>query len=515
MKWKAGVMHMNKNYALYLFKRWKPGWLFYAVMYVMIPAACILLDGSNYYLNQGEAVRDSLHTAFAVSAGIAIVSCFILPVFMFSYLHRKRSEDLFLCLPISRAQQIRTEFFIMYAAVMGGFIASALVSLLCGIFTYPGLIHAAGQMAALTAHMALFTGVMLLFNSLLYMTANNILDGVVMLGAYTLLPFIMQFVVKVFLQDVTVGSAQFYSSTFFERWLSPLYLGTANANILIDPDMIGISDINAWSWISEAVLLAYGILAFILNQRQLVRRKAERAEQLSDSPLAYPFVIHIMLFLGLLLISSSYHQEGFTASFIFVLVMLCLYAAGSFIYRRRIIIRPRLFIIFAILCLLTGALSEIGWKTKGFGLIYPVNLSADSDVEINYDAYMSKKDLGDASAPDEYVSVYFDAVMTYDQWQNNKDFQDIFNRHMEESITALYQEKTAYFSSSALAIYNTSTVADGSTRMTNYHRYPLPEDHMLTLDELMTVSQFTKVNIATDDGENTYTLQAYLQKEGK
>ena len=80
MKWKAGVMHMNKNYALYLFKRWKPGWLFYAVMYVMIPAACILLDGSNYYLNQGEAVRDSLHTAFGVSAGIAIVSCFILPV---------------------------------------------------------------------------------------------------------------------------------------------------------------------------------------------------------------------------------------------------------------------------------------------------------------------------------------------------------------------------------------------------------------------------------------------------
>ena len=128
---------------------------------------------------------------------------------------------------------------------------------------------------------------------------------------------------------------------------------------------------------------------------------------------------------------------------------------------------------------------------------------------------MSKQDLGDTSAPDEYVSVYFDAVMTYDQWQNNKDFQDIFNRHMEESITALYQEKTAYFSSSALAIYNTSTVADGSTRMTNYHRYPLPEDHMLTLDELMTVSQFTKVNVATDDGENTYTLQAYLQKEGK
>ena len=512
---------MNKHYASYLYKRWKPGWLFYVVMFVMIPASSVLLGSRQYAYTAGlddalRMTRFNVRAAMIVAVLIAILSCYVLPVFMFSYLHRKRSVDLFLSLPISRRAQIQTEFIVMYAAIMGSFALSILSAGACGLWMTPGLIQYFAGMLALLAHMALLIAVLLLLNSLLYMSANNILDGFIMLGAYTLLPFIIQFAWSVFIRSITVGSVS-ADSMIIAQWLSPLYSGFINASCLIDPDAVFGVGSQHFSWLFEALVLGYGVLAFCLNQKQLIGRKAERAEQLSDSPLAWPFVIHIMLFLGLLFVTSSYETEGMTGAILYLLILLCLYVTASFIYRRRIVIRPRIFIIFLIMLAVTGIFSEIGWKTKGFGMIYPTNLSPHQDVEFTYYTLVDKSDFttSNSSYDDEALAIAFDGRMSYDDWMNNEELQKIFNTHMEQSISAMYENKNCYFSSTTMSISSVVGPRQEGYSLSHEHMYCLPDGEFLSLEELKTVSKYIEVTVSSYSTGDSETLQQYLQKEGK
>ncbi|MEE8809531.1 hypothetical protein [Lactimicrobium sp.] len=516
---------MNKNYASYLYKRWKTGWLFYGVMYVLIPAATVLLGYRSRYAYTADvdyAATATMNAANVKAAMIlimviAILSCYVLPVFMFSYLHRKRSVDLFLSLPISRKEQIQTEFGVMYAAIMGGFIVSSLIAGACGLMLQPTLIHYGLRMLALFAHMFLYIGVLLLFNSMLYMIANNILDGVIMLGAYTLLPFIIQFVWNAFLTSMTVSSAYFGGTMTIGQWLSPFYLGFINAQYIVEPSAVMGVQWSRFSWLYEAILLGYGILAYILNQKLMIQRKAERAEQLSDSLMAYPFVVHIMLFLGLLLVTSSYESDGFTAALIYLMIMLCLYVSASFIYRRRIVLKPRIFIIFIAMCLTTGLISAVGWKTRGFGMIYPVNLSKSQNVEFSYNAFVNKDDFTTSLGADDEqtLNVMFDGQLSYEDWMNNAELQKIFNTHMEESIPAMYEQKTAYITGASMTINSISGSRSSGYSTSNTHQYGLPEGKFLSLEELKTISKYIEVDVTSYDDGESMTLQQYLQKEGK
>lgn len=73
---------MNKHYASYLYKRWKPGWLFYVVMFVMIPASSVLLGSRQYAYTAGlddvlRMTRSNVRAAMIVAALIAVLSCYV------------------------------------------------------------------------------------------------------------------------------------------------------------------------------------------------------------------------------------------------------------------------------------------------------------------------------------------------------------------------------------------------------------------------------------------------------
>ncbi len=98
---------MRNNYLRWLMKSRKITILFFTVVYIGFLYTPYLENNSFLYDYQKYLYTRSL----SIGVGMSVFLAFALPIFLFSYMHRKRSVDVYLALPISRRQQLFSAAF--------------------------------------------------------------------------------------------------------------------------------------------------------------------------------------------------------------------------------------------------------------------------------------------------------------------------------------------------------------------------------------------------------------------
>ena len=153
----------SREYFKYLFNSKK-----YLLLFIFLISLLMVIAGAN------------LEFAFLLQFVFSLLLSFVMPVLVFDHVHDKKAVDTYFSLPLSRKKMLYTGlvfcFAIVYPVLMMAVIAY-------GIKLKLGL-----MIIALAFELAIGTLAIILFNTTLYLIGNNLVDGIVMMGAYTFLP---------------------------------------------------------------------------------------------------------------------------------------------------------------------------------------------------------------------------------------------------------------------------------------------------------------------------------------
>ena len=497
---------MNKSYLKYLFSSRKFALLFVAVMYLMLCGVPFLegADGMNAQLYS---------SSLAIGMILNVIMVYVLPVLLFSFAHKRRSSDQMMALPMSRKQLLITPLLFGFLLTGGCWVVTSL--LLYFIFA-TGFVNFTLVLSIIGYGLLIILG-MLIINTALFLTANNVFDGIVMIAAYTAIPLLVEVGWLVFNATMVAGGD--YATISFSGYFSPVYMSMCNIIQMMD----ALSTANALQELNITyflVPLVYVIVACVALVPLFLRRKSERADQLSDGKAAYPVIITVYLFVLLTMVSFwTVETQSIAATIPYYLLLLLAYVIAQFVYRRSISFHLNIFIRYAI-CLAAGlGVAFIGWQTSGFGIARNYNYG-EPGSNLAY-SYYTLAEEGDLSMPkafiydtDTYVEVRFDVKMPVDNL--NEDVMKILEKKRNEAIDDFYARTLPDYPANLYINNERYIIEDGSGfyMNDNYYNYSC---RPFTVEELQEIDQYTTVYVGFSDAYGNwtdYTLDEYLNKYG-
>lgn len=413
-----------------------------------------------------------------VSAFMSMAMTYVLPVLLFSFVHRRSSSDVYFALPVSRKEIRITSILFAFAVSFGYFALSGLISWL--LFARAWAAFLRFLVLCLFMVFALFT--LLTVNSALFLLGNNLLDGIVILAAYTAFPLFALFGEGVLVSEMIAGEQGFV--TYFSTYLSPfmMFLNTVFT-------LAGDGFSKNLNLLYPLVCAGYLLLGWYGLRREFDERKSERAEQISDHPLAYPLVINLYAVLLLLILGATLVKEPSLDLVVPYLVLLACYAAGTFLYQRKIQLNGKMIAVFLLEAVLCAGLMLVFWKTEGFGLSRQYVLDQGDTLVFEYHADAKPENLGQGfqeKASGNLSNVYFTLEIPVSELHQNQAVLDLLDQYRSEEITAFYNHPDLTDAHN-LRIYN--GFRDGHADHEYYYRY----GRLLTEEELRVIAEHTDV----------------------
>lgn len=479
---------MRNNYLRWLFKSRKMTILFFTVVYVVFLYTPYL--GDNTFSRDYWSFWSYLYTkSLGVGIGMSVFLAIVLPIILFSYMHHKRSVDVYLALPVSRRRQLLSSLFFTWLLSYGWF---ALGTLLIWILKGQGSFELLSQWGRLQPWMLFSLAVLIAVTTALYMCANNVFDGVVMILAYNVLPVCITLVSELFVNNMVAGYdyAGIFSSLDIGKWFSPLFMAVSNSSHLLDGEEM-------FSWAYFWMLLIYGALAIVGLRFAFVKRKSERAEQISNSFFAYPFVINAYAMLILLAFAFAVVSGSSREMFLFYTLLFFAYIIASFIYRRSLKISWRPIVSFLVMVVISLGFSFAAWKTAGFGLAYVYHPQTSRYIVYNYQADVDSENLGMWREEDkdweETAAVQFTLIIPTDRLQEKQEIVSLLEDKRKESIAAFYDERIDK------GYYGNLRISGRNRKEDNYmdeqrYNYSLPQP--LSETELKMIARYCKVEVS-------------------
>ena len=488
---------MNRKYLEYLIKQRKTACLFFGLLVCAISLSPFITRNIDSWVIN---LNTTMETAFVLGT----VFTFVLPAVLLAWVHRRRSADLYLALPVKRKDLlITTTVFIALLSWIYFLIPTAIAVLL----SRSGL-----QMWLVCSVFALFFyTVMTLFNSMLYLIANNIFDGIVMMGAYSLLPVAVFGVISAFLDICVAGLRSTDLPVTVMRWLSPTGLGAMIYNNLLAASMNRPLAFKAGYFIA---LVAYGLLASYVLKAEFIDRQSERAEQVSDRFFSYPLVINLYALCILIVLSAGRLSLQYLRNhLIWYLILLLIYIVAMFIYRRRIQVRLKDLGVFLAGILLSFALSAAAWGTRGFGLADSYRLEEGDTLVYSYWATVDMYDLTNREQTEDFWSHYADVSVEVQLPVPLKEQDQPVIGFMEEkrrdAINRFYEGDEIHYNG-WLQIYNQRGIGE-KTEDFNYWQYNMKT--LFTEEELKQLAEYGTVTVYApeiNDGE-PLSLEEFLE----
>ena len=438
---------------------------------------------------------DNLDVSFVLITVINIGLTYLLPMYIFSYVHDKKAVDTFYSLPISRKAMLLTGLSFISLLI---FIPQAINVLINGFTNNYGMITFVSIFTTL-----LMIVTLVIFNTCIYLTANNMVDGFVMLGAYTFLPFALGFAIDAVASSFIAGRSGEISSfvSIFElvNYLSPISL-SINSIVNFHAGEI------AYKYIVG--LLVILIIFTVLLFKSYINRKVERAGSPSDNFFAYPFIIYIYVTLSLLTIAAAYDYtytslgDFFSSYFIPYIILFAVFVVAHFVYKRKLYLSIKMPIFYVAVLILTLLFVSIFKNNNAFGLAYKYKMYDDSNYYLSiWEDYQEDvlKELNDLS--DEGVAYYSVEIVAYPEAHKiNSSTLEIFSKVRLEAIDNFYESGT--YNNSHLSIYE----KDGAI----YEYYSLIES--VDYDTLKELAKDKEVSITFfSNNGNLYTMN----KDGK
>lgn len=430
-----------------------------------------------------KEIKDALTIQSVLCVGL----CYFLPVYLFSYIHNKKAVDTFFSIPVSRKAMLITGLIF---AILVAYIPTVLVTIIYLIKGSFGFISIAYIFGLLIGIASLIT-----FNTLIYSIANNVLDGVIMIAAYSCLPIGIYVVLSTIASSYIAG---FGSYNFdFVAYVSPV------SQLVMF--ITGIFNKTINYLISLFVIL---VISFVLLYKSYKNRMVERADSQSTGFFAYPFIIHIYLCMCLFLISAfndyTYANiiQFLKNNLIAYVALFGVYVAAHFIYKRKLFISYKLPLIFIVLMLLSILINSAFKQTQGFGLSQ-MYLKNDYYGQYNYNSYYYNE--YDQKLVDNFEEKVGYKLTNYNVSVSANNYEARNNRlKLEEETIELFEKirqegiNNFYNSTDSKASLMVNSYVGN---ISQYYSYGLPRT--LTYDELLTLAKDKNVSVIiyTEYGE--------------
>lgn len=346
------------------------------------------------------ACQDS-EVALNIQFFISMFLSFVMPITIFYHVHDKKAADTYFSLPVSRKK-------ILFTGLLFCFLV-AYIPFLIPIINH-GIRHSSlQQMFTLIIVMAIVLLALIVFNTMIYLIANNVIDGVIFLGAYSCLPLFIYVVINNFIHAYVAGGTGGFDLSFV-NYFSLLALALELLS--------GIQDSNTIDYLAIIILLVTLVVSILILKKQYVDRKIEKAGTRSDNFFGYPLIINVYVFICLAIIATAFDFNidnliTFISNyFIFYLLLFAIYVVAYFVYKRRFTFSYKLLLNY-ILAIIITLMIALGFKnTKAFGLSdkYIVKNNNHYGMSMwnfnsNDDIYALLRKTGDQSDAD-FIQVY-------------------------------------------------------------------------------------------------------------
>lgn len=499
---------MNKQYLKYLFKSKKGTVTFIGIFYTLLYITTVITaNGSN----------KSLIGLLAAGVILGILSYLIIPI-MFNYVHNKKAVDSYFCLPISRKEMLTTTLIFSIFIVNVPFVILSFVSLILMAVGTSAVSYIAFLMVMVLAVIASI--VLILFNTTLYLEANSIFDGIVLIFAYGLLPFIFILVVETFKNSFILGYS-LMDSFSIESYLSMPYslivtLFKIEPMLTLETETV-IPDLSAFG----ICALWHLIVSFIGLYKNFIERKMERAETVSNNFFSYPFVRYAYVSMLILITTFSNYGNAIQSYLIIYALLFIAFVISYFVYKRKIKIMLKDVIFFVCVIALSFVISFITYKTEGFGVPYKYEKeninSTFSYYSYNWNDAIYKdgneeieKIINDKYKDYYAYSIYFDLNINPDNINNTQEALDTINNYRDRSIKYYYQN---YGNVNSAVSHNQLDVHDNLNKYRTKYEYNFISN--LSYEELSTVNKYSDVMIEINCEETHYelTLDELLSKD--
>ena len=487
---------MNKNYLNYLIKNRKVLILFFLAVYLCVcltwnlSAAGTAAPGYGYY------------SAAKAAIAISIVLCYALPVLLFSYVHQRSSADLYFALPVSRKEQRITTLVFAFKISFGYFLITMIAAwLLFGIGIVP-----AGRVLECICFAAFLIITLLSFNTMLYLFANNLLDGIVTMAAYTMFPVVGSMAESIIVSNIVAGGTPAVKDGIFV-FLSPVLMLIRNFAATVSMNGWLFQQFNIPYLILSA---AYLVLSWLVVRKHFDERQSERAGQISDHPLTYPTIINLYAVIFLLVFGSYLVIEPGPELIVMYIFLLVCYVAGSFLYRRKLKVDAKMIGTYVLEAVLCAGLMFIGWKTQGFGAARAYSLTESRQIVYQYNMQAERENLGQSTAADQNAYVMFSIAADTDGNSGAEEFKNLMENYRSRAIDEFYEGQKDGVMTGSFQVYMTND--NGSHYENSYFYNPSVP---FTEEELKQISKYGDVEVYVYDEnfeEETYLLDDYLKK---
>jgi len=486
---------LDLNYFKYLVKSKK-----YLLVFVTI---IFLLNAFNYH-DQSDFIFSNSSLFLNFSAICVLV--YALPIVMFKVIHDKKAVDSYFSIPVERKKLLWTTILFIILAIFVPFVLSTVV-----ISLISGKAQLVSTIIYLLTHL-MFISVVVIFNSYLYLLANNTFDGVVVIGAYSALPFFAYLALIIYVETHVAGNC----NELFENilYLSPI-ANYCNVTML-DISILNGLNVNKISIIADIV---FGVVFACLLDKIFINRKVERAESISDNFLSYPLLINFYTVLVLFSIATDFNgiesiTDFISSDFIFLIIVFVLYVVSHFVYRRKFYLDVKMIVTFLLILFLSLGFNYASTKTRGFGLGNRFVVNKDNAVYsmwmnfYNRETEVEEWFYSVTDEEKEYLSI--DLEVDASKKVPNEDTIAIFEKYRELGVKQFYNSNDISISEYATNSYgclNISSHVKGGFGDKNMRYSYYLENFEISLDDLKILADDEAVSIYISIYYNEYVLE--------
>lgn len=489
---------LNKNYLKYLFKSKK-----YFLLFILLVQAILTISNLRSFLYLNSSI---IHNPVFIGYVIGLIIAFVLPLVVFSYVHNKKAIDTFYPLNMSRKEMLVTGVVFSFLVAIITYLVSVIILLACYI-----VVGRTDYIIYIlwTLPLAILVYLMIVvFNVAIYLLANTLFDGVVILGAYSLLSVALYVLLVTYQDTFLIGTSILDSglSSDILVYLSPVALGGMSFLSLNSFLAEGISISESTLPIYLLVIVLYIVIFGITAYKEYTNRNTERAGNYSNEFFAYPFVIGIYTVLSLFFIACQINMlSNISETLLFLVVIFALYVIANFIYKRKFSINSKQVILFVLAMGLSFVFNIVSVNTRGFELSY--NYDFDYD-KMSYTLEEYNAGYGDTEDIDNFIRSLGGDIdnegydLTVKVKSNNKEVVDIMESYRKKAIDGFYNTN---FGRNSTGLSSTLFV---SYEDKNSKRYP---SSTISLDDLKKLLSLDNQNVYVsyykyEDGDMFYII---------
>lgn len=350
MKWKErGMVSMiNKDYFKYLIKQNKKYLILIYLVGIIIPF---------WVFNEYTPSLDLTGTLSLVY-GLGL-SC-IVPIYLFSFLQKKKSNILYFSLPIKKESlYLTTSLFSYFATILPVVIYQLIAQ---GIFAYKmGISIGAFILAIIITIVHMFA--MNTFITTITLLTQNSVDNFICSFAYIFLPLLIFIALNNCATNIVykmmLGEGNYTQGlNAILYYLSIPYNGLAQMKYI----ELHVTHISSIYWLIISLVLSF------VNYRLFIKCTVEQSESHTKSFFMYPSIIILGTFAMLLVMyTTDFKSNVLSFTIIFMIYLIMYYFSKRKVYFNWKI--PTIFILLVVSCI---GFSSIYANTKGFHSIYEV-----------------------------------------------------------------------------------------------------------------------------------------------